>query len=172
MSNLSSIFRIVKKTKISKNICYLWCFCCLGSQNISRHQTLARISTTRDEEDESYQNTIMLMIASSCGLLVFGALEMGFYYLFNYKVRFGWINIYIAFKWLFLVPSMERSCSRQSGSLCWKFEQFEGYPENWGGRWQLLQKMLLNENETMIDCWKNAVKMMDRIGTILSCHCH
>lgn len=56
-----------------------------GSQIISRHQTLARISTTREEEDESYQNTIMLMIASSCGLLVFGALEMGFYYLFNYK---------------------------------------------------------------------------------------
>ena len=58
----------------------------LGSQIISRHKTLAKISGTRPEEQESYDNAILLMITSTSCLLVFSLLEMGFYFLFNSKV--------------------------------------------------------------------------------------
>ena len=80
----------------------------IGSQIIIRHYTLARVTGTRLEEDESYNNAIILMITAICGLMIFSLLETVLYYLFNYKVfKYSFMDNFIFTKTFSFIPGKD-----------------------------------------------------------------
>ena len=79
---------------------------------ISRHMILKASIGTREDEDSSFIRGIILLRGTSGALIIFSVLEMGFYYLYNFKVTITETSVLHPVHIIYLftsVPSLEKN---------------------------------------------------------------
>ena len=85
-----------------ENVCSLKLLILVGRIN-ERHMFLQRLIETKEEENISYESSIVVAMVVSICYLVFTALETLFYFLYNIRVRFVLIILFLA---MFLFSSI------------------------------------------------------------------